>query len=89
MAIQKNKSVIVHGKEVTYENCYIRIENINGDKSFLNFDVVFYTNETCNIEIQREVHGFIPAEDVYSIRWDKQAYEYLKTQSYFLNAIDV
>lgn len=88
MALQKNIEKQVINKTVIFEDAYIKIANITGNKELL----------LVTVEILTEVYGdiikifefkFVPEENELSTRWDKQAYEYLKTTDEFADAVDV
>lgn len=75
------------------EDAYIRVQGINGNKNMVAVSLeVFVTQELCQDgkpPIAYFNYMFEPIEDDNSPRWDKQAYEYLKTTPEFLDAIDI
>jgi len=74
------------------EQSYIRVQGVNGFKGILAVNLeVFLTKEACEVgnePIHFIKHTFVPDEAEDSLRWDKQAYEYLKTLPDFYGAID-
>lgn len=78
---------------LTIEQAYIRVQGINGFKGILTASLeIFLTKEICeegNSPIHFMSYNFVPDEDENSLRWDRQAYEYLKTLPEFEGAIDV
>ncbi|MEK0313743.1 hypothetical protein [Cohnella sp. 56] len=89
MAIITNVT-LESGLEV--QDSYARIELIQGDKTKLTVGLFFYVNQQA-IEggkdtVTRKYYDFVPADEDDSVRWDKQAYEYLKALPEFAEAVD-
>ncbi|OMD19214.1 hypothetical protein BJP48_11950 [Paenibacillus odorifer] len=78
---------------VVVDNAYIRIQGLNGNKDIVSIHVeVFATQELCEqgkIPVSYMSFTFKPSDEENALRWDKQAYEYLKTLSEFEGATDV
>lgn len=73
---------------VNMKEAYIVVTDIRGDKFNLKFTVKIYTNALKNVLLDTEEYNFIPSNDENSERWDKQAYQYLKTLPKYENSID-
>lgn len=90
MALSKR---IELGSGIILENGYIRVQGINGNKNILAINLeIFASKELCEDgkePISHMVFTFVPSESENALRWDKQAYEYLKTLPEFDGAIDV
>jgi len=70
-------------------NAYIKINNFNGNKDFINFDVLIYASEQSRLDGAthlEQLHFQVPYTDGAGIAG---LYAYLKTQEPFLNAVDV
>lgn len=84
MAIKKNIIQKFAGKEIQFDNAYIKIHSLNGNKSLVQITVLILDCAEGN-EISNSVYNFNPSVD---LAWYKQAYEYLKTLPEFANATD-
>lgn len=89
MAILINTSTV---SEITVNQAYARIDSLVGNKTSLTIYVNFYvTAEAANSGIpsfKQSSYEFTPNSSEGSERWDKQAYEYIKTLPEFEGAID-
>ena len=84
MAISKTQHVLYLGKTLDFNNAYIKVSSLSGNKTTINLVVdIFDTKD--GLKISGMVCGFVhdPNESVF-----KQAYEYLKTLPEFSNAAD-
>lgn len=89
MALSKEYSVNIYGKEIKFENSYIEIVGIEGAKSNIRIFVTVYdSNEKTNI-IKNGTYEYTPSFDSNSENNFKQGYEYLKTLEEFEGAIDI
>lgn len=90
MAISKT---IVLSSGLTVENAYIRISNIEGNKDSLVFEIRGYASQQAYLDgksyLDYKKYSFVPSQSSISDRWDKQAYEYLKTLDKYIGAVDV
>ena len=89
MAIQKDYEITIHGKNVMFEDAYIAIESVNGDKNSMGLVVGIYDGRERVNKIKVFSHFFIPnvsddADNIY-----KQGYNNLKNQPKFIGAIDI
>lgn len=75
-------------KEKTYKNCYVKIVSLDGNKKYIN-GVALVIDQEKNEPVYDYRFLFTPNQTDNSMRWDKQAYEYLKTLPEFKNAVDV
>lgn len=75
-------------KEKTYKNCYVKIVSLDGNKKYIN-GVALVIDQAFNEPIYDYRFMFTPSNEDNSMRWDKQAYEYLKTLSDFKDAEDI
>ena len=77
---------------INVKQSYARIETVIGNKSKLSVYLDYYVNkESADRGVpsfNRTVHEFIPNSDDASERWDKQAYEHIKSLPEFANAVD-
>ncbi|MEK4882564.1 hypothetical protein [Paenibacillus sp. FSL R5-0908] len=75
------------------EQAYIRVQGINGNKNMVSVSLEVFVNKELCLDGKPPIsyfnYIFEPIEDENSPRWDKQAYEYLKTLSEFEGAINV
>lgn len=82
-----------NSRGVIIENAYIRVVKLIGNKRVIVFELdVFANEETANngiLPVETLVYSFVPSDEVNSERWDKQAYEHLKTLEGFKNAVDI
>ena len=88
MALQKTVVKQVVNKEVEFKDAYIKIASLTGNKDNLNVIVIVLTEQEGEV-IKSFEFNFIPDTSETSLRWDKQAYEYLKTTNEYADAIDV
>ncbi|WP_143763782.1 hypothetical protein MKX34_23805 [Paenibacillus sp. FSL R5-0636] len=77
---------------VVVENAYLNIGDITGNKDALYFQLDVYMSKSASEEgkkvIRQTLHSFTPSAEDDSLRWDKQAYEYLRTLEEFKDAED-
>jgi hypothetical protein len=83
MAMKKNISVNAFNRNIEIPNAYIKVGNVVGNKSFIEFEVLFSENSAF---IKKESHTFTP--DMQGGNFIAQAYEHLKTLPEFAGAID-
>ncbi|MVX62231.1 hypothetical protein GKZ28_00765 [Clostridium chromiireducens] len=88
MALSKNIIKTVWGKDIEFENAYIQITNIVGNKDQVTLSITIYDSSSKQYIIGTDNYTFIPSSDLNSLRWDKQGYEQLKTNKY-TDAIDI
>lgn len=74
-------------KKFLIEDCYCRIEHLNGGKDNIEFKLYIYDTNIENL-IEIRSFRFIPSVINESDNFIKQGYEYLKTLPEFSNAID-
>lgn len=71
---------------------YIRVQGINGNKNLAAITLeAFVSHQKCEegkTPIAYYNYTFEPNMDEDALRWDKQAYEYIKTLPEFIGAID-
>ncbi|OME62299.1 hypothetical protein BSK59_02175 [Paenibacillus odorifer] len=83
--IQLDSGIVVNGS-------YLKIGDITGNKDNLSFQLDTYMNKNASEEgkkvLRQTLHSFTPSAEDDSLRWDKQAYEYLKTLEEFKDAED-
>lgn len=75
-------------KEKTYKNCYVKVVSLDGNKKYIN-GVALVIDQELNEPIYDYRFMFTPSNEDNSMRWDKQAYEYLKTLADFKDAEDI
>lgn len=88
MALQKQIIKNIYGRELMFNNAYIQITNITGNKESIEMRVT--TFDSCNKEnaLGFSNYSFIPnSDDNYNFL--EQGYKHLKTLTEFENAIDV
>lgn len=73
------------GDDVTFNNAYIRVATINGDKNLLNLEV-FYFKEQGGKYLQKTEMSFVPSLE--GVNFIAQAYTHLKTLPEFSDAVD-
>ena len=79
MALSKNTIKNIYGKDITFENAYIKITNISGNKELVILTVSIYSDNTQNNLIEIKEYNFIPNVENSAPNFIKQGYEYLKT----------
>ena len=89
MAIQKN--IDYKGLKIT--NAYCKIIELNGNKDCIFYTIGVYSAQERSKDLSNVIksfsYTFVPSQDENGIRWDKQAYENVKTQTDFIDAIDL
>lgn len=89
MALQNNFTKNVYGETLVFSEAYYQISGIRGSKERLNVSVLIYKDSSKSITLGNLSFSFVPSNEDDSLRWDKQAYEYIKTLDEFSEAIDV
>jgi len=74
--------------DVTFDNAYIKIVNVKGNKEEVFISVNTYS-ENNGILVKEETYSFVPSLSDGSDNFIKQGYEHLKTLDKFANATDV
>ncbi|WP_340011790.1 hypothetical protein MHI32_01645 [Paenibacillus sp. FSL H7-0690] len=78
---------------IILEESYVRIQNLSGNKNIISIDVGVFGSQTLCEEGKPPIsfmnYFFTPNSEDSALRWDKQAYEYLKNLPEFENATDV
>lgn len=87
MALSKSITKNLYGKEVIYDNCYIKIISISGNKDLLFLSIGIYTNDKA-YQIDTDTYSFIPNVSDTAKNFLKQGYEALKASKYS-DAIDL
>lgn len=86
MAISKSVELTSNFKTlVVFDDCYIRVDSLCGNKEFMSIDVGFYTTDKTE-HLQRKLFGFVPA--LNGENFIAQAYDHLKTLPEFVDAQD-
>jgi len=83
MAMKKTISVNAYNRNIDIPNVYIKVGDVVGNKSFVEFEVIFNEDSTF---IKKENYTFTP--DMQGENFVKQAYEHLKTLPEFAGAVD-
>lgn len=89
MALSKNIIKNIYGKEITFENVYIKITNISGNKKLVILTVSIYSDNTQNNLIEMKEYNFIPNVENDAPNFIRQGYEYLKTLDEYKDVIDL
>lgn len=76
-------------KDVTFDNCYIQITNIEGDKNKMSLEVTSFENDTKENVLNVSYYTFEPIVTSHSKNFIKQGYEYLKTLEEYADATDI
>ena len=86
MALKKHMTLKSNfGDDVSFNDAYIKIENVTGNKLQIRADVSIHKKVDGQI-IERTYYTFVPSMD--GENFIKQAYEYLKTLPEFAGATD-
>lgn len=85
MALEKNYTLIIAGKQVVFANAYIQVDQQEGTKERVRFAVNAVTRKDGEL-IERKVYEFAPNLD--GGNFIKQAYDHLKTLPEFAGAND-
>jgi hypothetical protein len=83
-----NKQVILKSNfndDVVFNDAYIKVENVNGNKTSMRFEVYTY-KEKEGFVVDRKSYAFTPKLE--GRNFIAQAYEHLKTLLEFEGAID-
>jgi hypothetical protein len=85
MALRKNVTVTVYGKQIEFSDAYIKIDAVQGNKETMSALVVFLDNQD-GAKCYENTYSFAHLlEDKNVIQ---QAYNYLKTLPEFYGAED-
>jgi len=85
MALRKNVTVTVYGKQIEFSDAYIKIDAVQGNKETMSALVVFLDNQD-GAKCYENTYSFAHLlEDKNVIQ---QAYNYLKTLPEFSGAAD-
>jgi hypothetical protein len=87
MALKITKQINVFGEPASYE-CYTVITRIEGDKTFIQFEIEDRRFSNQEYVIQYLKYNFIPEVEDNSENFIKQGYEYLKTLEEYEDAAD-
>jgi hypothetical protein len=85
MALEKNYTLGIAGKQVVFANAYIKVDQQEGTKEKVRFAVNAVTTKDGEL-IERKVYEFVPNLD--GGNFIAQAYEHLKTLPEFAGATD-
>ena len=85
MALEKNYILTLAGKQISFANAYIKVDQQEGTKEKVRFAVNATTEKDGEI-IERKVYEFAP--NLQGGNFIKQAYEHLKTLPEFEGAND-
>lgn len=89
MALKKN---IILESGLSVSNAYIRIDNLEGNKEFLNITTKSYVDSDSATEGKSELstirYAFTPSVADGAANFIKQGYEHLKTLDAFAGATD-
>lgn len=89
MAFEKTVAKSVYGERLVFGNAYHQITSIVGNKEKVDLMLTTFKNADKKDVLGSQTYNFVPSQDEYAPRWDKQGYEYLKTLDEFTDAIDV
>jgi hypothetical protein len=85
MAISKTLLINSFGKEILFENSYIKVDLFDGNKLNMNFNVISY-DKFQGIRLKSDLYSF--ALDLNGGNPIRQAYLHLKTLPEFATATD-
>lgn len=86
MALKKQMTLVSNfGDDVVFNDAYIKVENLAGDKSHIRMDVSIQKKVNEKI-VDRKHFVFVP--DLSGKNFIAQGYDYLKTLPEFAGAID-
>ncbi|OMD32088.1 hypothetical protein [Paenibacillus odorifer] len=78
---------------IVLEESYVRIQSLSGNKNVISISVEVFGSQSLCEEGKQPIsfkgYFFTPSNEETAPRWDKQAYEYLKTLPEFENATDI
>lgn len=87
MAFRVSHKKFFFGKELIFPNAYCRVSNVSGDKNNVIVQLTIYDDAIAHI-LAVNNYNFKPSQSSDSERWDKQAYDYLKTLPEYIDAAD-
>jgi hypothetical protein len=85
MALSINKQIEAYGRNLTFANTYVKVEDLNGNKNYLQF-VFIIRDAKDGVLLSTGGANFVPSMD--GGNFIKQAYEHLKTLPEFSGATD-
>lgn len=86
MALSKQITLTSNfGDDVVFNNAYIKIDNLMGDKTQMRIDVAIHKKQGEQV-VGRKNYLFTP--DLNGKNFIAQAYDYIKTQPEFAGAAD-
>lgn len=88
MALEKTMNLVdSFGETRSFQNCYIKVTGISGDKSEIFATAQVFKSKDEETALSTSSHNFQPSLD--GNNFIKQAYEHLKTLPQFEDATDV
>jgi hypothetical protein len=85
MALTKNIQVQFAGKQIDFENAYIKVMSAGGSKNEATASVSYFDKQNGSV-FKQSIVSFLPTMD--GGNFIKQAYEHLKTLEEFAGAVD-
>ena len=87
MALTKNITLNIFGKDVEFDATYIKITNVNGNKNIISIQVTTFDSGENNV-LTQNFYNYVPTIDDSSTNFIKQGYIHLKTLDEFKAATD-
>jgi hypothetical protein len=88
MAVSINYSKEIHGKPITFENCYVKVVSAFTTKEYCVAHVIVYIDSQKSDAVSELRYQFPPNMNDGSANNIKQAYLHIKTLPEFEGAID-
>lgn len=88
MVVKMDYHLEVYGKPLIFEDAYIQVTQVSGNKDNLNAIVTVFDSENKEHTLDMRTYSFKPETDLKSDNFIKQAYDYLKTTELFKEALD-
>lgn len=77
---------------IILDNAYIRLDQLGWFKGVIHVTVGIYANQEAALTnkdtVDQKSYNFVPDISENSLNYHTQGYEHLKTQDYFVDAID-
>lgn len=89
MALKKQIIKSIYGKNLIFDNAYIQIVKVFGDKENIDLTVSIYDNSAKLNLLDIKYFNFKPSVEEDSCNFIKQGYEYLKTLDEFLDCVNI
>lgn len=85
MALKMNKTITAYGKDLVFNDAYIKVGRVDGDKTTLVASVDYFDHKDGLLFLRSD---YVFPHEMNNKNAIAQAYEHLKTLSEFADAVD-